>query len=105
MTCHLIPGGVVCTEPGIPPMPTRNRERIRRRIDRLREDGRRLTEVYPPGKTLRRLQRAGLAYPSWAEEHAPRDRDGLPTWAAFSEIMSIYDCIDVPFTEDGEVAL
>jgi hypothetical protein len=83
---------IVCHEPDAPPMPSRGLERRRRIIDRLREDGIRLTQVYR-GHQLRRMQAAGKAYLAMME----RANDG--SWAMGWALSSIYDCVDLPCHE------
>jgi len=93
MTCTRISDSVIiCHEPDAPPMPSRGLERRRRIIDRLREDGIRLTQVYR-GHQLRRMQAAGRAYLAMME----RTNDG--SWAMGWVLSSIYDCVDLPCHE------
>ncbi len=99
MTCTRISDSVIiCHEPDAPPMPSRGLERRRRIIDRLREDGVRLTQVYR-GHQLRRMQAAGKAY-SAALSEAAKDPG---SWALFSMQCSIYECLDLPYHEGAYV--
>lgn len=97
MTCTRISDNIIiCHEPDAPPMPSRGLERRRRIIDRLREDGIRLTQVYC-GHQLRRMRAAGKAYLAMME----RANDG--SWAMGWVLSSIYECLDLPYHEGAYI--